>query len=135
MVSPYQLFYLFTKPSRLDIRNRFITMAKIEPMTHIDTMKGKYARTDKVFTKVRKFDDQVIGIRLKHPVTNDPPSAAQQTVQEKFKTIHAQVKTAFADAQQKAALRDEWLQQHRCKTLYGYAFRKFYLQSLTPENP
>lgn len=104
-------------------------------MTHIDTMSGKYARTDKVYTKVRKFDDQVIGVRLKHPVTNDPPSAAQQTVQEKFKTIYAQVKTALADSTQKATLQDEWKQQKRCKTLTGYAFSKFYAQSLTSQNP
>lgn len=110
-------------------------MAKIEPMTHIDTMSGKYAKTDKVYTKVRSFDDQVIGVRLKHPSTNEPPSAAQQAAQEKFKTIHAQVKTALADSTQKAALREEWLQQRKCKTLTGYAFHKFYAQSLTPENP
>ena len=110
-------------------------MARIEPMTHIDTMSGKYARTDKVYTKVRKFDDQVIGVRLKHPVTNDPPSTAQQTVYDKFKTIHALVKSAMADAQQKATLRAEWLLQHKYKTLTGYAFHKFYIESLTPENP
>lgn len=110
-------------------------MATISPMTHIDSMSGKYAKTDKVYTKVRKFDERTIGVRLKHPVTNDPPSAAQQTAQEKFKTIHAQVKTALADAQQKAALKAEWQQQRKCKTLRGYAFRKFYNESLTPENP
>ncbi len=104
-------------------------------MTHIDSMKGKYAKSDKVYTKVRKFDELTIGVRLKRPVTNDPPSAAQQTVQEKFKTIHAQVKTALADAEQKAALKAEWKQQKRCKTLTGYVFSKFYAQSLTPQNP
>lgn len=104
-------------------------------MTHIDSMKGKYAKTDKVYTKVRKFDERTIGVRLKHPVTNEPPSAAQQTVQEKFKTISAQVKTALADAEQKAVLTAEWQKQRKCKTLQGYAFRKFYKQSLTPENP
>jgi len=110
-------------------------MAVISPMTHIDSMKGKYAKSDKVYTKVRKFDGQTIGVRLKNPVSNEPPSAAQQTVQEKFKTIHAQVKTALANAEQKASLKAEWQQQHKCKTLRGYVFRKFYLQSLTPENP
>ena len=102
-------------------------MAKINPMTHIDTMSGKYAKTDQVYTRVRKFDEQVIGIRLKHPVTNDPPSAAQQTVQTKFKTVYAQVKTALADPEQKAALRAEWKQQKKCKTLTSYVFRKMYL--------
>ena len=110
-------------------------MARIEPFTHIDRMQGKYSRTDKVYTKVRKVDNQVIGVRLKNPVTNDPPSAAQQTVQEKFITIQAQVNTALADAGQKAALQEEWSKQRKCKTLRGYAFRKFYRQSLTPENP
>ena len=110
-------------------------MAKISPMTHIDAMSGKYARTDKVYTRVRKFDEQVIGVRVKHPVTNDPPSAAQQTVYDKFKAIHALVKTALADSAQKATLRTEWLQQHKCKTLYGYTFHKLYNESLNPQNP
>ena len=110
-------------------------MAHIEPFTHIDTMKGKYSRTDKVYTKVRKVDDHVIGVRIKHPVTNEPPSTAQQAAQDKFKTILTQVNTALADTEQRAALTAEWQKQRKCKTLRGYAFRKFYKQSLTPENP
>ena len=104
-------------------------------MTHIDSMSGKYAKTDKVYTKVRKFDNQVIGVRLKNPVTNDPPSTAQQTAQTKLTTVAAQAKAALADAEQKATLRAEWQQQRKCKTLWGYAFHKFYLQSLTTQNP
>ena len=110
-------------------------MAKLEPMTHIDTMSGKYAKTDKVYTKVRKFDDQVIGVRIKHPATNNPPSQAQIAAQTKMTAVAALVKAAFANAEQKAALRAEWLQQRKCKTLTGYAFSKFYAQSSTPENP
>jgi di/tripeptidase len=106
-------------------------MAKLEPFTHLDTFKGKYAKSDKVYAKVRKFDNQMIGVRLKNPVTNEPPSAAQQTVQDKMKTIMAQVKTALADADQKATLEAEWKQQRKCKTLTGYVFRKFYKQSQT----
>ena len=104
-------------------------------MTHIDTMTGKYAKTDQVYTKVRKFDDQVIGVRLKHPATNTPPSAAQLAAQMKMATVAALVKTAMADTEQKAALQEEWSKQRKCKTLWGYAFRKFYMQSVTPENP
>ena len=104
-------------------------------MTHIDSMKGKYAKTDKVYTKVRKFDNQVIGVRLKNPVTNEPPSAAQQTVQAKMTAVAALVKAAFADADQKAEIRAEWQQQRRYKTLTSYAFHKFYAQSSTPQNP
>lgn len=104
-------------------------------MTHIDTMAGKYAKSDKVYTKVRKFDDQVIGVRLKHPATNTPPSAAQLAAQTKMASVAALVKAALADAEQKAALKEEWQQQRRCKTLTGYAFSKFYAQSSTPQNP
>ena len=104
-------------------------------MTHLDSMAGKYSRTDKVYTRVRKFDNQVIGVRLKNPVTNEPPSAAQQTAQAKMRTVAAQAKAALADADQKAALQEEWAKQRRCKTLWGYTFRKFYNQSLTPNNP
>lgn len=103
-------------------------MAKINPMTHIDSMSGKYAQTDEVYTKVRKFDEQVIGVRLKHPATNDPPSAAQLAAQEKLAAVAALVKAAMADAEQKAALHDEWMQQRKCKTLWGYAFHKLYNQ-------
>lgn len=110
-------------------------MAKLEAFTHLDTMRGKYSRTDKVYTRVRKFDEQIIGVRIKHPVTNDPPSAAQQTVYDKFKTIHALVKTALADASQKAELKAKWLKQRKYKSLKGYAFHKFYVESLTPNNP
>ena len=104
-------------------------------MTHIDSMKGKYSRTDRVYTKVRKFDNQVIGVRVKNPVTNDPPSAAQQVAQAKMTAVAALAKAALADIEQKEALREEWQQQHKCKTLWGYAFHKFYNQSLTPNNP
>lgn len=110
-------------------------MATISPMTHIDTMNGKYSRTDSVYTKVRKFDNRVIGVRIKNPVTNEPPSAAQQTAQAKMKAVAALAKAALADAEQNATLREEWLQQRKCKTLWSYAFRKFYLESSTPQNP
>ena len=101
-------------------------MAKISPMTHIDTMTGKYAKTDKVYTKVRKFDDQVIGVRLKHPVTNEPPTAGQLAVQTKLATVAAAVKTALADAAQKATLKAEWKAQRKYKTLTSYVFHKLY---------
>ena len=101
-------------------------MASISPMTHIDSMSGKYAKSDQVYTKVRKFDEQTIGVRMKHPATNEPPSAAQQTVQDKMKAVAAQVKAALADPDRKATLKAEWKAQKRCKTLTGYAFHKLY---------
>lgn len=101
-------------------------MAKLEAFTHLDTMRGKYAKTDKVYTKVRKFDEQIIGVRLKHPVTNDPPSEGQRQAQEKFATIHALVKTTLADTTRKAELKAEWKKQQKYKTLTGYVFHKLY---------
>lgn len=101
-------------------------MASISPMTHIDSMSGKYAKSDQVYTKVRKFDERTFGIRMKHPATNEPPSAAQQTVQDKMKTVMAQVKTVLNDPQQKATYKEKWLKQRKCKTLRGYVFRELY---------
>ena len=97
-------------------------MTKLKMMTHIDSMRGKYAKTDEVYTKVRRFDDQVIGVRLKNPATNEPPSAAQQAAQEKFATLVAAVTTALADAENRAAYEAAWKKQKKYKTLRGYVF-------------
>ncbi len=91
-------------------------------MTHLDAVSGKYSKTDSVYTKVRKFDNQTIGVRLKHPVDNNPPTAAQQQAQEKFSTLVAAVNTALADAEQKAAFKAAWKKQKKYKTLRGYVF-------------
>jgi len=103
-------------------------MSKMNMATPYDSNNGKYARTDQIYFKIRKFDERTIGVRMKHPATNEPPSAAQQTAQARFRTVSAQVKTALADAEQKASLRKEWQAQKRCKTLTGYVFSKFYNQ-------
>lgn len=101
-------------------------MAKISPMTHIDSMSGKYAKTDQVYTKVRAFDEQTFGVRLKHPATNEPPSAGQQTSQAKLASVAALVKAALADPEQKATLKAKWKTQRKYKTLVSYAFHKLY---------
>ncbi len=97
--------------------------------TPYDSNNGKYARTDQIHFKIRKFDERTIGVRMKHPATNEPPSAAQQTAQEKMKTVAAQVKTALADPAQKAKYKADWKAQRKCKTLTGYVFRKLYNES------
>lgn len=94
--------------------------------TPFDSNKGKYAKTDQIFFKIRKFDERTIGVRMKHPATNEPPTAGQQAAQEKMKAVAAQVKTALADPAQKATLKAEWKAQRKCKTLTGYTFRKLY---------
>lgn len=103
-------------------------MAKINPMTHIDSMQGKYSKSDRVYTRVRKFDEMTIGVRLKHPVTNQPPTVAQQAVQELFATVIAKVKTALADASQRAQYKADWKKQKRYKTLTSYVFHVKYLE-------
>ena len=97
-------------------------MAKLKMMTHLDAVTGKYSKTDEVYTKVRKFDNQVIGVRMKHPVDNNPPTAAQQQAQENFATLVAAVNTALADAEQKATYKAAWKKQKKYKTLRGYVF-------------
>ena len=99
-------------------------MSKISMMTHLDSVKGKYARTDQVYTKVRKKDQQVIGIRLKNPAKNEPPTAGQKTAQDKLTTVAANVKTAFATPETIAAYKAEFKKQHRFVTLSGYVYHK-----------
>lgn len=120
------LNYFVFNPSRLDIHNRFTTMAKISPMTHFDAISGKYARTDKVYTRVRKFDNQIIGVALKHPATNLPPTEGQQTAQQKMKAVQAKVTAALADASQRAQYMVKWKSQTKYKTLRGYVFAQKY---------
>jgi len=101
-------------------------MSKINMATPFDSNNGKFAKTDQIYFKIRKFDEQVIGVRLKHPATNEPPSVQQQAVQTKLATVAARVKTALADPAQKATLKAEWKAQRKCKTLTGYVFHKLY---------
>lgn len=100
-------------------------------MTHIDSMQGKYSKSDRVYTRVRKFDELTIGIRLKHPATNQPPTAAQQAVQDTFSSVAGKVKTALADASQKATYKAGWKAQRKYKTLWSYVFHKLYEQETT----
>ncbi len=101
-------------------------MAFINPMIYLDAFLGKFGRTDKVYAKVRKFDNQTIGVALKHPVTNDPPTEAQKVVQDKFKTVQTKVNTIMADPEQLEAYKTKWHQQHKYVTLRSFIFAKVY---------
>ena len=94
--------------------------------TPYDSNKGKYARTDQIYFKIRKFDEVTFGVRLKHPTDNQPPTAAQKTAQDTFTTVAGKVKTALADATQKATYLAEWKAQRKYKTLWSYVFHKLY---------
>ena len=104
-------------------------MAKINPMSHIDSFSGKYNRTDEVYTKIRAFDEQVIGVRLKHPTTNYPPSSGQAAAQQKMTAIAAQAIAIFSDAEQLATYRADWKKQKLIPTLPGYVYARLYKQS------
>ena len=97
-------------------------MAKLKLMTHLDGVSGKYSKTDEVYTKIRKFDNQTIGVRIKHPATNEPPTAAQQEAQNNFASVVALVNTALANSEQKAAYEAQWKKQKKYKTLRGFVF-------------
>ena len=101
-------------------------MAKMNMSSPYDSNNGKYARTDQIYFKIRKFDEQTIGVRMKHPATNEPPSAGQQTSQQRLAAVAEQVKTALADPQQKASYKEKWHKQRKCKTLTGFVFRELY---------
>ncbi len=102
-------------------------------MTHLDSFSGKYHHTDNVYTKIRKFDEQVIGVRLKNPVTNVPPSEKQAAVQQKMTTVAAQAKAIFSDAEHLATYRAAWKKQKKIPTLTGYVYAQLYKQSNTED--
>lgn len=104
-------------------------MAMIEAMIHLDRISGKYHRTDKVYTRVRKFDNQIIGVALKNPVTNDPPSVAQAAAQQKLSSIVAQAKAIFSDSSQLETYKAAWKKQKKIPTLSGYIYAQLYKQS------
>ena len=108
-------------------------MAKIQPMIHMDSMSGKYNRTDRVYTKVRKFDNQVIGVALKKPVRNQPPTEAQATVQQKMANVAAQAKAIFSDPTQLATYKASWKKQKRIPTLSGYIYAELFKQANSEE--
>ena len=101
-------------------------MSKINPMTHIDSMKGKYSKTDKVYTKIRKKDEQVIGVRIKNPATNEPPSASQKTAQDNLAAAAARVHEALTNPETAATYRQKFNKQRRYKTFTGYVFHLLY---------
>lgn len=104
-------------------------MAKIRPMIHMDSMSGKYHRTDRVYTRVRKFDNQVIGVALKNPVRNQPPTEAQAAVQQKIANVAAQAKAIYSDPTQLATYRTAWKKQRRIPTLSGYIYAELFKQA------
>lgn len=101
-------------------------MAKINMATPFDSNNGKYARTDQIYFKIRIFDERTLGVRLKHPTTNEPPSAGQEAAQAKLAAVSAQVKAALADPQQKASYKADWKKQKKYKTLTGFVFHELY---------
>ena len=103
-------------------------MAKINPMIHIDSMLGKYSKTDRVYTRVRKKDEATFGIALKHPTTNQPPTAAQSVAWEDFSAVTTLTKAELADSAKKAAHREAFDKQSRYKTIWGYVFHLMYEQ-------
>ena len=102
-------------------------------MIHLDRISGKYNRTDRVYTRVRKFDNQIIGVALKNPVTNEPPTEAQAAAQQKLSSVVAQAKAIFSDSSQLATYRAAWKKQKKIPTLQGYIYAQLYKQSNSEE--
>lgn len=106
-------------------------MAQIIMSTPHDAERGKYAKSDQIYFKIRKFDNAIFGVRLKHPTTNEPPSAAQKQAQDLFATVAAKVKAALADATQRADYKAQWKAQRKYKTLTSFIFHKLYESETT----
>ena len=104
-------------------------MSKINVMTHFDSISGKYSKTDKVYTKVRKVDNLTIGVALKHPATNQPPTTGQAAAQAKLTATVAAVATEMADTSKLATYKEAWRKQRKYKTVRGFIFAKLYNQT------
>ena len=98
-------------------------------MTHLDGISGKYHHTDKVYTRVRKFDNQIIGVALKNPVTNDPPTEAQAAAQQKMASIAQQAQAIFQDQAQLLVYRTAWKKQKKIPTLTAFIYAELYKQA------
>lgn len=96
--------------------------------TPYDSNKGKYARTDQIYFKIRTFDENTFGVRLKHPTTNQPPTAGQKAAQDMLTLVAGKVKTELADASKRANHKIAWKAQRKYKTLWSYVFHKLYEQ-------
>ena len=87
-----------------------------------DAEKGKFAKSDQIYFRIRRFDNAVFAVRLKNPSRNNPPTPAQEEAQQLFTDNAAKLKLIFADETQKAELKEAWLKQRKYKTFTGYVF-------------
>ena len=98
-------------------------MSQIKPMGLVESMSGKICgHSDMYF--FRKNGKVFSGKRC-YPSTKDP-SEAQLAVQSKFKTAHANAKSALEDPEQRATYEAAFKAQKKYYSLYGYVFSQEY---------
>ena len=110
-------------------------MARITPASHIVTISGKLARTDRTYTRVNQHTGQVYGIAIHHPNRIEQPTEAQQRSQSLFRDTWHQVDALLADPTQRAdyeRLFRQHLSQSRkrrkqpCASLRTFVFHLLY---------
>ena len=110
-------------------------MSRITPASHIATISGKLARTDRTYTRVNKHTGQVYGIGIHNPNRVEHPTEAQQRSQSLFRDTWHQVDTLLSDPSQRAEyerLFRQHLSQSRkrrkkpCASLRTFVFHLLY---------
>ena len=98
-------------------------MAQIKPMALIESMRKKVCMHSNVYFRTNKQTGITTTGKLCYPSTKEP-SAAQVRAKNRFAKVTAAVRTILADAQQKAALQEEYRAQTQIGSLFGYAMHK-----------
>ena len=98
-------------------------MAEIKPMALIESMRKKVCEHSDVYFRVNKQTGKVTTGKLCNPSTK-APSAAQTAAKARFKKVQAAIRTALADATEKAKLQAEYKAQTKYGSLFGYAMHK-----------
>ena len=100
------------------------TMAEINPMALIESMKKKVCEHSDVYFRTNKKTGKVYTGKLCNPSTKEP-SAAQTAAKARFAKVSAAVRTILAgSSEQKTQLVAEYNAQNKIGSLFGYAMKK-----------
>ena len=98
-------------------------MAKIKPMSLIESMSKKVCMHSDVYFRTNKQTGVTYSGKLCNPSTEEP-SAAQIAAKARFAKVVAAVRAILADPAEKAKLKAEFKSQTKIGSLFGYAMKK-----------
>lgn len=100
-------------------------MARMQPSTPFDSAQHKFAKSDQIYFKVRKADNALLSVRMKHPYDGGN-SASQIAQRAKFNQAQVATTTALANAETRATYEAAFKKQRKYVTLRGYIFAMEY---------